>query len=275
MKSQILFNNYTDFNSALELTIDNSNLSPRNSRRKYTKRKHWLETTNRGTRYCYATYDESRKAWCSPKKTTFSPFKYMVLADNDIKTVTISRYSNPVDIKKLFERYDFPECEKKKLSLLADGLTEAKKRSDNIVNKILEEKKAKARKLTDYENGKVYTEGEIVKSVENMPTLRIQLVGYAIKKRCRKSEYFRETIGFLLDTEENRKMDKVELYESLKEKISEITSKSFREVKEMTFQLKVVEYKAPYEGGIYHGFSESLSIGFSRDDSIVFSHKLV
>ncbi len=47
-----------------------------------TKRKYWIETTNRGDRFVYQTLNPKTKKWCKPKKSTYSAVLALYIKDN-------------------------------------------------------------------------------------------------------------------------------------------------------------------------------------------------
>ena len=48
-----------------------------------TSRRYWIETTNRGDRFCYATLNPKTDQWCKPKKSTYSAVMVMCLNEKE------------------------------------------------------------------------------------------------------------------------------------------------------------------------------------------------
>lgn len=81
------------FDTAIIVEINNIGLSVKNARRKFTKRKHWIERrATHGFRHCYATFDEVKDAYCKPHKGTYYPFQVLIVKEWKVSTARIGNY---------------------------------------------------------------------------------------------------------------------------------------------------------------------------------------
>jgi hypothetical protein len=248
--------------------IDVSHLSPRNARRKYTQRAHWLEYNKRhGYRYCTASYDNNRKTWCKPNKGTYSIFKFLCFdLDGEIRTNGFSTYeTNTENMLGLIDQYELDAEQIKFITNYAQGMEQAKERYEKAKESAKEEMIKTRKDFTDYAFNTLYELNEINKCTSDMKLLKLFASGHAIKKKCRKSDYFNEAVGFIVlppdstDAEVKKELAN-KMLELTKPHAENLLKNKFREVKTATYSAKDVEYQAPYnkeELGFY-GMKEVL-----------------
>ena len=77
-----------------------------------TKRRYWVETTNHGDRFCYATLNPKTNTWCKPKKSTYNAIVILVDDDGYITSYSLSKNANKDDITRVLAKLDYNKLSK-------------------------------------------------------------------------------------------------------------------------------------------------------------------
>lgn len=265
-KQRVLPSTFNSFENSYLETLDHSHLSARNSMQKYTERKHWIEKNKRGYRYCYATFDSKRNSWCKPVNSTYSEFRFMCFSlSGELRTNGFNTYTETDTIRGLKDRYDLDADQIQVINIYADHMDLAKEKYEEMkaerTVRILESR----RDFTSYSFDKIYNIEEINKCTTDLKLLKLSVVGHAVKRRCRKTDYFNDCIGYLVldpETEDNASHKKLvgfkHLLESETKAMLHLRTK-FKEITAARYEAKDCGYEAPNESGSgFYGMKQML-----------------
>lgn len=273
MKRQVLpINEVLGMENAIITEIDTSGLSSRNARNKYTKRKHWIEKHARKGeyRYAYATYDNNRGYWCTPKRGTYNQYISLIfkdeskgLMDDNINTIGFYSYWDKDKVKETLNKFDFSEFDKKHIESGAKLYEQIDNAYSNAIENAKKEHEENKRSIESYQDNIIYKTDEINKCTEDMKLYSIQIKGNAIKKRCRKSDFYFKELGYLTI---NKNDDALIVWSRHCDNIKKLAHKhikdNLRDFSKLQIGIKDTTYKAPKGDSHFYGFSHMLMAPF-------------
>lgn len=77
-----------------------------------TKRRYWVETTNHGDRFCYATLNPKTNEWCKPKKSTYNAVGVLVDDNGYITSYSLSKCANKDAVTRVLADIDYNKLSK-------------------------------------------------------------------------------------------------------------------------------------------------------------------
>ena len=253
---------YTNEDNALILEVDTSELSARNARNKYTHRKHWIEyKPKHGYRYCYASYDNSRKRWCSPKRGTYNMFLRMRLVDNDVTTIGFYSLWDFEKTQEKIDKYAFNDADTKWLTDTFETYKNVNKAYSDAMEDAKKEAKEEAKTLSDYKFNSLYKESEIAKSTDDIDLIVFRVTGKGIKKRCRNSERIFENVGYIIAQPDQTREEAANSFIDdilLKSQAKKILTDKYREVDFATIEAKKCTLNARSGDSPFYGMREML-----------------
>lgn len=267
---------------AIILDIDTSNLSPRNARYKYTKRQWWLEKNKKGEyRSVYSTYDNKRKVWCNPKKGTYYPFLGLVITENsnitgDASITGFNYYTSVEDIKAWKEKYILSPEASKEVDTYIQMKEDATKLYEERKALLMKEIKEDKRPMTSYKFKHLYTKKEIANCSDPLNILDIAITcSKAIKKKCRKADYYTHTIGYVVlpPGYPDMNIDQKEAYKhylllDLESKAQiAVTSRLRKNETPIKLEAQEVEYTPSQGDSPFYSMKRNLSIGLMNKNT--------
>ena len=263
-KLEVLPESHNSQENAYVLYIDVSALGAKNARRKYTQRRHWLEKSGkRGYRSCYQSYDSVRNYWCNPVKGTYSRFLALkpLFEDNkllDIVSIGFSDYQDAEKIRAFADKYALSDNQLKEVLDHADTKETIGKIIDSHREEQIKRAEEKKRGLDSYTIGTPYSLHEINKCTDNMDLLKVSVTGYAVRRKCRKNDYFNDTICYALPLPDDKKQTANEIIEKTLEKIKRHLADTYRTIEVAKIEVKEVELMASREVGGFYGMRQNL-----------------
>lgn len=265
---------FTSFDNSLELAIDNSELSPRNSRNKYTMRRSWIEKNKKGEfRTCYSTYDNNRGAWCAHKKSTYSYFRTMFLVndstdnyatDTHLRTINLSYYGLKDSLPNILNKYELSLTD---TNMLKDGLAlyiQAEKSYDEAMTQTQENIKETRKYLSDFKFNTLYKENEINKCSQNIKNLiKVSVQCTGVKKGKRKMDYQLDKVGFIMldpsiDTKNALQVQEALYHMNINDIALRFSDEIYKTHERTTLVVKECDFNACRDGSIFYGFKEML-----------------
>lgn len=250
---------FNSFENAYIEELDNSELSARNARNKYTKRKHWIETNKKGDmRYCFSTYDSKRNYWCKPKKSTYSAFVALVKIDNEIFRTGFSTWTEVERIEKLKNKYSFYPEQLEKIDSHIKFINLANKAYNKAHDDAKKSFEKTRKSKDDFKVNTLYRKNEITKCSDNLELTKIYLNGKGVKKRCKKQDYILDDLFYYIHDGGKSHSEMLELS---KNKAMEHIKEKYRYIDHVNLCFKSCTYNAPTNGSMMYGMQEMLNIG--------------